>query len=204
MPQLSSADHGTSPPRVIGAARLQRRLGPGPAQPAGRARRQGCLHRRRRQLHLRRAGRAGEPLSATCSPASAWAGIPRHAVPARHHRLPDRLPRQHPGRRRADCRQHPADRQRLRLHAGRFARLRAGRLRGAVAAVRGHRRQAQAPEARHRLRQGRQGQAAVLRPDGQGLRPSNRPRPPATTCASGCIPPAPPARRRARCTCTRT
>jgi hypothetical protein len=33
---------------------------------------------------------------------------------------------------------------------------------------------------------------------------SNRRRPPATISASGCIPPAPPVRPRARCTCTRT
>ena len=152
MPSLSTADHRASPPRVDDSARLQRRARPDRAQPRRRARGQDRLHRRCRHVHLRRARRARRSLRQRAHRARAAAGAAHAALPSRHHRLPDRVPRRDQGRHRADRGEHAAHHRRLRVHAARQPRPRAGRLGAAAADVRAAAGQAPPPRARDRVR----------------------------------------------------
>ena len=134
-------------------------------------------------------------------------------LPARHHRLADRLPRRHQGRRRRGPGQHADDRGRLPLHAGRQPRARAGRLAGAVSEIREAHRPAFPDLARDRRVRRDRVTAIVSLEDlldsiveavaqADAIRTPRRP--PATTSRSGSTPRARPASRRRRCTCTPT
>ena len=106
------------------AARLQLRRRHPQAQSRRRARRENRLYRSSRQLQLRGAGGARRALRPRAARARRAPRRARADVPHRHHRLADRVPRRHQGRRRRGAGQHASDRGRLPLHArGRRARL---------------------------------------------------------------------------------
>ncbi len=200
---VSHADHGTSPPQVdiprdYNAAHdlLARNAV---------ASRQAGVHRRddRRHPDLRPAHRAGAPLRQRAARSRLPPRRPRAGGHAGHAGMAGGVPRLHAGRRGADRRQHPADRARLRVHAARFARAGAVRLQAAGGHVRHHHRQGTGAQGGDPgRRRGRRHASPAWWPP---ARPSRRWRPPApTTPASGSTPAAPPARPRARCTCTAT
>ncbi len=133
-------------------ARLQFRRRHSRAQSRRRPRREDRLHRPSRHIHLRRPRRTRRAFR----PRAALAAHPprgAHAdVPARHHRLADRVSRRHQGRRRRGAGQHADDRGRLLLHAARQPRAAAGRLRRLAAEIRQGDPRVGRSRTRHRLR----------------------------------------------------
>ena len=122
---------------------------------------------------------------------------------ARHHRLADRVPRRHQGRRRRGAGQHAADRGRLPLHARGQPRAAAGRVRGAVAEIRQGDRRQQRSRPCHRLRRRRRTATSASTNCSKPPRPTPSPRRRrATTWLSGSTRRARPASRKAPCTPT--
>ena len=95
--------------------------------------------------HLRRARRARGTRRQRAARARRRARAARGALPARHRRLPVRLPRRDQGRRRARAAQHAAHAGRLRVHAARQPRARPRRERRAVREARAGRRRVAVP-----------------------------------------------------------
>ena len=178
------SDRPQSRCRAGGQARVHRR--PGHLQL--RRRRPACCPVRQRVAQPRRRHRAADP-----------------AVPARHHRLSQRVPRGNPGRRRARCGQHAADPGRLRVHAGRQPGADRRRVGTRCCPVPPAGPEAAFPAPDPGLgRSGRRTRFARS-PRWRGLRrPSRRRRRPATIPVSGSIRPGPRARPRAPSTSTRT
>ena len=124
------AGPGAAGDRRRDTARLQLRRRHFQAPSRRRARRQGRLYRSPRQLQLCGVGGAGRALRPRAARARRAARRARADVPHRHHRLADRVPRRHQGRRRRGAGQYAADRGRLPLHARGFPRAASGRVRG--------------------------------------------------------------------------
>ena len=152
-----------------------------------------------RQLHLRAARRARRPRGERAARPRPPARAARRARDARHDRLAGAVPRRDQGRHRAGGGEHAAHAGGLRVQL-RDSRARA--LFVSVAAAQAVRRaiQAKLPRPRARGRRDSQLQASCSpRRAPEARRGADHC---ATTCASGSIRRARPARPRARCTCT--